>query len=94
MLHKFKQFSIIMIFSPASNQRRWVRGNTAAIRGRNAWVFFHRNDHIENVMFDAPYDHNDAGEWRTESRSFWVASVGVRFNSLDSAQEWVNNFPS
>lgn len=81
-------------FSPASNQQRWVRDRQAAIRNRRGnWIHFNRIDRIENVMIDAPYDHNDSGAFSSSSRTFWYCeSVDASFNSMNDAYNWVMSF--
>lgn len=79
---------MIASFSPASNQRRWVRGNNAAIFDGRQWGYFRRRDVIEDVMVEAPYDHEDAGRWVSQSVSVWVHSSGMQFDSLADAQAW------
>lgn len=83
------------VFSPAPGQRRWVRDSQAAIRGRRGWVHFIRVERVDCVMVDAPYDHNDAGQWERRCRSVWQCpSVGAEFPSLNQAAAWVESLPS
>lgn len=82
------------IFAPAPNQRRWVRDRHAAIRGRRQWVRLIRVDRISAIMADAPYDHNDAGQWQRRCVSVWqVPAVGAEFASLADAAAWIAAMP-
>ena len=93
MRNPYRPYSAI--FAPAPNQRRWVRDCLAAIRGRRGWVYFVRIDRVERIMVDAPYDHNDSGQWERRCRSVWqCSSVGAEFASLDDAAAWVDSLPS
>jgi hypothetical protein len=82
-------------FAPAPGQRRWVRDWQAAIRGRRGWVHLIRVDQVVSVMVEAPYDHNDAGQWERRCFSRWQCpSVGAEFPSLAAAAAWVAGLPS
>ena len=81
-------------FSPAPGQRRWVRGQHAAIRGRRQWVRLIRVDRLSSAMADAPYDHNDSGAHVRQSASVWqVPCVGACFPNLNAAAAWVASLP-
>lgn len=83
------------VFSPAAGQRCWVRDRAAAIRGRRQWVHFVRVDRSHQVMVEAPYDHNDSGQWERRCRSVWQCpSVGAEFPRLADAAAWVASLPS
>ena len=75
-------------FAPAQNQRRWVRDRFAAIYDGREWGHFRRRDNVNDVMVEAPYDHEDAGRWESRSESVWVHSSGMEFSSLDDAAAW------
>jgi len=82
------------VFAPKANQRRWVRDRHAAIRGHRQWIKLVRVDRTSQVMVDAPYDHDDSGQWEQRSVSIWqVPVVGAEFPSLAHAEEWIAAMP-
>ena len=82
------------VFAPVAGQRRWVRDRHAAIRSRRQWVRLIRVDRPVAVMADAPYDHNDAGQWVQQSVSVWqIPCIGASFPSLAAAAAWIAAMP-
>jgi hypothetical protein len=82
------------VFAPSQNQRRWVRDRFARIRGRRGWVHFVRVDRPVSIMIDAPWGHEDVGEWERRSVSIWQCPcVGAEFASIAEAVQWVEAIP-